>query len=79
MNTMIEPAWVRSRKRVFALCNAFGFSREDRIEFATVLLNRNIDSFNELDPAEISRLRDALEGAALACLFQVQKRRGERR
>jgi hypothetical protein len=79
MNTMIEPAWVRSRKQVFALCNAFGFSREDRIEFATVLLNRNIDSFNELDPAEISRLRDALEGAALACLFQVQKRRGERR
>lgn len=74
-----EPAWLRSRRRVFALCNAFGFNREDRLEFATVMLDRNIESYNDLSPAEISRLRDMLEGAALACLIQVQKRRGERR
>jgi hypothetical protein len=60
------------------LCNGFGFSRADRLEFATVLLDRNVDSYADLDPTEIARLRDALEGAALACLFQIQKRRGER-
>lgn len=74
-----EPAWLRSRRRVFAIHNAFGHSRADRLDYATVFLDRNIDSYNDLSPDEISRLRDALEGAALACLFQMQKRRGERR
>jgi hypothetical protein len=74
-----EPAWMRSRRRVFALCNAFGFSRATRLDYATVFLDRNVESYSDLSPVEIARLRDALEGAALACMFQIEMRRGERR
>lgn len=74
-----EPAWLRCRRRVFMLCNAFGMNREDRLELASVFLDRNVDSYSDLDPAELSRLRDGLECAAIVCMFQMQRRSGDRR
>lgn len=66
------------RRAIFAICNAFHLSRGERIEVATVLLNRNVESFRDLSAVEVSRLRDALEGAALVCNIQIEKRRGQR-
>lgn len=69
---------VACRRRVFAICSQFGLSRADRLELAEVMFDRNVGSYSELGPIEITRLRDALEGAAIICMFQAQKRAGER-
>lgn len=61
------------------MCNAFGLTRAERLEVVTVLLNRNVESFRDLSPAEASRLRDALYGATLVCVIQMEKRKGQRR
>lgn len=66
------------RRRVFDICNRFGLSDADRWELATVLFDRNIESYKQLSPPEWARLRDSLEGAAIICLFQMQRARGER-
>lgn len=78
MAVQAEPQSVRDRKAIFRLCNAFGLTRPDRLEVATVLLDRNVDTFSALSPAELARVRDALEGAALVCTIQIERRRGER-
>lgn len=64
---------------IFRICAAFRLTRGDRIELATVLFDRNVESFNDLNGAELARLRDALEGAALVCRMQMERRSGERR
>lgn len=78
-DTPQEPAWLRNRKAIFAICNAFGLTRGDRLEIATVLLDRNVDSFSDLDPRELARIRDALEGATLVCTIQLERRQGKRK
>lgn len=65
-------------RAIFAICKAFSLKRGDRIEFATVMLNREVDSYSDLDPAEVARLRAGYEGAVLVCKFQMERRRGER-
>lgn len=74
-----EPAWVRARRRVFAICNAFDLDRQDRLEVATVLFDRNVDSYADLSPDELHRLRDGFEVAAIVCKIQMERRRGHRR
>ena len=68
-----------NRRAIFAICNAFGLTRGDRIELATVLLDRNVESYRDLSPAEARRLRDALEGAVIVCTIQTERRQGKRR
>lgn len=65
-------------KAIFAICNRFRLTRGDRLELASVLLDRNLDSYKDLSKAEAARVRDALEGAALVCLFQMQRKSGDR-
>jgi hypothetical protein len=74
----LTPQWQRDRAAIFKLCNAFSLTRGERIEIAATFLNRNVESFNDLDPGELARLRDAFEGAALVCHVQIEKRRGLR-
>lgn len=74
-----EPRWLVDRKAIFRLCGAFGLDRGDRINVATVLLNREVESYRDLSPHELSRLRDALEGAALVCQIQMERRAARRR
>lgn len=76
--TPVEPVWVRNRKACFAICNAFSLNRGDRLELASVLFDRNVNSWNDLDSVELGRLRDALEGATLVATFQMERRRGLR-
>lgn len=52
------------KRRAFALIARYGFDREERCEFASKLLDREINSWNELRPQEWWRLVDGLEGAA---------------
>lgn len=63
---------------VFRICEVFSLSRGDRIELATVLLDRNVESYNHLSLQELQRVRDALEGAVLVCTFQMERKRGDR-
>lgn len=72
------PTWEKNRRAIFAICNKFRLLRGDRLEVATVILNRNVDSYSDLDARELSRLRDAFEGAALVAMIQIERRNGER-
>lgn len=77
--TQTEPQWLRDRKAIMATCGAFGLTRPMRLEIAATFLNRNLDSFSDLCPDELSRLRDAFDGAALVASVCMERRRGERR
>lgn len=76
---MSPDQWERDRRAVFATCNAFDLGRPERLELATVMFDRNVSSFNDLSASEMGRLRDALEGAAIVCSIQLERRRGQRR
>lgn len=69
----------RNMVACFAICGKFSLTRGERLEIASVLLDRNLDSFNDLSKAELSRVRDALEGAVLVAHIQIERRLGERR
>lgn len=63
---------------MFAACNAFGLTRAERIDIATTLLDRNVESYRDLSPHEVQRLRDAFDGATLVCVLQMEKRAAQR-
>lgn len=65
-------------RQVFRTCNAFGVTRADRLEWASVVLNCNVESFNQLDPVQCARLVDAANGAAYMARIWMERRRGER-
>lgn len=64
--------------QVFIACEAFGITRADRLEWATVVLNRNVDSFRDLDPVELCRLVDAANGAVYMARIKMERRDGVR-
>ena len=49
-------------KKLFQLCDEVGLERRDRIELASVILRRDIQSYKQLDDAQVCRLLDAVEG-----------------
>ena len=51
-------------RKVMAQCSAFGLTDGDRYDFATVVLDRNVNSYNDLTAAELCRLVDAHNGGA---------------
>lgn len=68
----------RRRKALFAMCNAFGLTRADRMEIAAHVLNRELDSYKDLDEREVLRLLDALTGAVWVATILTERRKGER-
>lgn len=78
MTTTVDPRR-KQLAAIFRTCSAFGLDRGERIELATLLFDRNVESYNDLSMGELSRLRDALEGAAWVCRMQMERNRGERR
>ena len=64
--------------QVFRVCTAFGLSRADRLEIATVLLDRNVDTFKSLSTIEVDRIWYAFNGAALVAKLLMERRKGER-
>lgn len=59
-------------RKLFLLCDEIGLDREQRIELAEYLLRRDIDTFNDLDPAQVSRMLDACEGYQLITHLRSQ-------
>lgn len=78
MTTTVDPRR-KQLAAIFRVCSVFDLGRGERIELATVLFDRNVESYNDLSLGELSRLRDALEGAALVCRMQMERKRGVRR
>lgn len=62
---------------MFLLCDEiFGKderARQERIELAQYLLRRDITTFNDLDPAQVCRMLDALEGYQLVTELLAQR------
>lgn len=53
------------RLKLFALADHLDLKRDDRIELAKAILHRDILSWRHLDPSQVDRMLDALEGAIL--------------
>ena len=53
------------RKKLFIYARMFGLDRDERLEFAQLLLHRDINSWQDLTDQQMGRLLDAFEGAAL--------------
>jgi hypothetical protein len=51
------------RRKLFALADEFGLTRDERLELASTILWRDITSWAQLDDDQVVRLLDALEGA----------------
>jgi hypothetical protein len=50
-----------------------GLSRDERLEFSSYLLRRDITSWKQLDEAQVARLLDAIEGhELLTALFELR-------
>lgn len=62
------------RRKLFALAEHLGLSREERIDIAKTILHRDIISWGALTPEYTDRLLDALEGAIL--IQELVRQRG---
>ena len=81
MTTSTEhvPQPVRNMRRAQMIAGAFGLTRQDRLEIATVLFNRQVQSWGDLDNGELNTLRWGLEAAVLVCTIHMERRDGTRR
>lgn len=65
-------------KFVYHACRAFNLTRADRLEVASIVLDRNVDSFKQLGPVDVERLTDAFRGAVCVATIKMERSRGER-
>lgn len=65
-------------RRIFAICQSFDLGRGERLEVATVVLDRNVESFNDLSTPDLRRIADAFGGAVVVCTIQMERRKGQR-
>lgn len=61
------------RKRAFALANENDLTRDERLEFASMLLKQDLASWKELDDEDCQRLVDAMEGSHLLDVLKSQR------
>lgn len=52
---------------LFQLCDEAGLDRQDRLDLAEIMLNRDVPTFTDLSEDEVGRLLDALRGWAYIC------------
>jgi hypothetical protein len=62
------------RRKIFLLADALGLTRDERIELAEVILRRDLVSWKQLDDAQVDRMLDVLEGAAMVIELLRQRR-----
>lgn len=60
---------------VFATCRSFGLDRQGRLEWAGLVLNCNVESFKQLNPVDVEKLRDAAIGATWMAMIKTRDRR----
>lgn len=73
-----KPPMQRQRERIFALCGKLRISRGDRLEIAAYVLGREVETFNQLGPVELSRLVDGFETTYYAMALLMERQRGLR-
>lgn len=54
-----------ARRKLYTLCKELALTREERLEWATYQLRRDITSFDALDEDQVGRLLDGIEGFSL--------------
>jgi vacuolar-type H+-ATPase subunit C/Vma6 len=62
------------RKKLMMKAREWGLTDEERMEFASQLLRRDITTWSTLDDAQVSRLLDAVEGFEL--MTELARQRG---
>lgn len=62
---MTEDVDEAKRRKLFVLAGELELTRDERLELASYILRRDILSWKYLEPGQIDRLLDALEGAQL--------------
>lgn len=67
------PLQERMRRKMYAVARELTLSRDERIELSRLVLRREIMSWKELDPQQINRMLDALEGAT--ALLEIARQR----
>jgi hypothetical protein len=63
---------------VCSTCSAFNLTRADRLEWAGLVLNRNLDSFNDLSLSELETLVVAAQGAVWMARIKLEYKSGQR-
>lgn len=58
------------RRKLWVLIKEEGLTREERLEWATYALRRDITTFKDLDDAQVSRLLDQIEGHQLISVLK---------
>lgn len=66
-------AVARRRRKLHALSDHLGLSRDERIELSRTVLHRDITSWSHLDPGQVDRMLDCLEGAILVDELRRQR------
>lgn len=56
--TVVSP----TMRLLFQLCDEARLDRQDRIDLAEIMLQRDVASYLDLEEAEVARLLDALRG-----------------
>lgn len=67
------PLQERMRRKMYAVARELTLSRDERIELSRLVLRREIMSWKELDPQQINRMLDALEGAT--AIIEIARQR----
>lgn len=68
----------RQMARIERRCKQMCLSRSDRLEIASIVLNANVESFNQLGPVEMARMVDGFDLAYYAMHLLAERQRGLR-
>lgn len=60
-------------RKAFVLAREKGITDEERVEFAAEIINRDIESWSELDEHEVERVLDALHGVHVYGQLMAQR------
>lgn len=60
------------------IAGAFGLTRENRLDIATTLFNREVSSWSDLDDRELHTLRWGLECSLLVAKIHLDRRAAPR-
>lgn len=63
---------------VMKVCEAFGLTRDERLEWASLVLDANVSTFSNLAPYERHTLRAGAEGAAWMARMMQRRRESNR-
>lgn len=67
------PSQSPRMRKAFVLAREKGITDEERVEFAAEIINRDIESWSELDEHEVERVLDALHGVHVYGQLMAQR------